>query len=128
MIQQLELFAIPGQDDQKVALGNNLFVLKNDDQQTAIFFKRQSQIRIINLKDKFELKLALTEMTEMGATKSWVCEAFGISRQTLHNYEEAKRIFGLEGLANSYRGKGELRGSQSKEAPTVMLYQKAIRT
>ena len=76
MIQQLELFAIPGQDDQKVALGNNLFVLKNDDQQTAIFFKRQSQIRIINLKDKFELKLALTEMTEMGATKSWVCEAF----------------------------------------------------
>ena len=56
MTQQLELFAIPGQDDQKVALGNNLFVLKNDDQQTAIFFKRQSQIRIINLKDKFELK------------------------------------------------------------------------
>ena len=123
MTQQLELFAIPGQDDQKVALGNNLFVLKNDDQQTAIFFKMQSQIRIIDLKDKFELKLALTEMTEMGATKSWVCEAFGISRQTLHNYEQTKRVFGLEGLANSYRGKGgvksltEQRGANSDALP-----------
>jgi hypothetical protein len=57
MTQQLELFAIPGQDDQKVALGNNLFVLKNDDKQTAIFFKRQSQIRIINLKDKVTIQV-----------------------------------------------------------------------
>ena len=62
-------------------------------------------------------------MTEMGATKSWVCEAFGISRQTLHNYEETKRIFGLEGLANSYRGKGgvksltEQRGTNSDALP-----------
>ncbi|MDQ6994160.1 MAG: hypothetical protein Q9M18_01015 [Mariprofundaceae bacterium] len=109
MSQQLELFAIPGQDDRKVALGNNLFVLKNDDEKTAIFFKRQAQIRVINLKDKLELKLALTEISEMGATKAWLCEAFGISRQTLHNYEKTKLAFGLEGLANSYKGKGGIK-------------------
>lgn len=108
MTQQLELFAVPGQNDRKVALGSNLFVLKNE--KTAIFFKGQTQIRTINLKDKLGLKLALTEMGEMGAIKAWLCEVFGISRQTLHNYEQTKKTFGLEGLANSYKGKGGVKG------------------
>ena len=104
MTQQLELFAIPGLDERKVALGNNLFVIKDGD--TARIFNGQAQIRTFDLKDKVEFKLALTELSEMGATKAWVCDAFEISRQTLHNYEETKAYFGVEGLANSYKGKG----------------------
>ena len=39
----------------------------------------------------------------MGATKARLAEALGISRQSIHNYTETKKYFGIEGLIHNYR-------------------------
>ena len=41
----------------------------------------------------------------MGATKYLLADALNISRQTIHNYVESKKIFGTEGLLGGYNPK-----------------------
>jgi hypothetical protein len=60
-------------------------------------------IKKTNLEDKVELRLLVVDAVERGAKKVALAEALNISRQTIHNYEEAKEHFGLEGLINSYK-------------------------
>jgi len=39
---------------------------------------------------------------ELGANQTYLAKAFKVSRQTLHNYRECKKHFGLEGLIHNY--------------------------
>ncbi len=79
-------------------------------------------IRSVDLDDKTGLRVFLTEVMELGANQTRLAEAFGISRQTLHNYRECRKHFGLEGLIHNYgakkRGRKGVRSENAEKLPS----------
>jgi hypothetical protein len=59
-------------------------------------------IKSVKLSDKVAKKLLVIEAVELGAKQTNLAEALGISRQTIHNYRETHKYFGLEGLIHGY--------------------------
>jgi hypothetical protein len=70
----------------------NLVTLKN----------RDVMVKKVDLFDKTAKKLFVVEVVELGATKILLADALNISRQTIHNYIEIKKRFGIEGLLGGY--------------------------
>ncbi len=60
------------------------------------------QIKSVKLSDKIAKKLLVIEAVELGAKQTNLAEALGLSRQTIHNYRETHKYFGLEGLIHGY--------------------------
>ncbi len=111
------LFASDAKFSTKLkALGNSLFLDKNESCDNAYVYRNSELVCCINLKDKTEFKISLVDLVEIGAKKSWLCQGFGISRQSLHNYIETKKRFGSEGLIHNYHGnKGKGKDSIRKQ-------------
>jgi Homeodomain-like domain len=59
-------------------------------------------IKSVKLSDKVARKLLVIEAVELGAKQTHLAEALGVSRQTIHNYRETHKYFGLEGLIHGY--------------------------
>jgi hypothetical protein len=59
-------------------------------------------IKSVKLSDKVAKKVLVIEAVELGAKQTHLAEALGISRQTIHNYRETHKYFGLEGLIHGY--------------------------
>ncbi len=59
-------------------------------------------IKQVDLSDRTAKKLFVVEVVELGATKILLADALNISRQTIHNYVEIKKRFGMEGLLGGY--------------------------
>jgi hypothetical protein len=91
-------------NDNRIYIGAQLFLEITKGYPTiAYLYVNQELIKKINLDHKIELRLLVVDAVERGAKKVALAEALGISRQTIHNYEETKKFFGLEGLINSYK-------------------------
>jgi hypothetical protein len=100
---QGDLFSKADDRAQTYALGNG-FVLEFSDRE-----KRRCQllyydkpIKKVDLSDKVAKKLLVIEAVELGVIQSHLADALGISRQTIHNYRETHKYFGLEGLIHGY--------------------------
>jgi hypothetical protein len=92
----------PADKNVKV-IGNSLYIkFKEDNPEYVSLYNRDVLVKTADLSDKFAKKLFVTDAIELGANKSQLARALGISRQTIHNYEEMKKYFGIEGLANGY--------------------------
>jgi hypothetical protein len=65
-------------------------------------------IKSVKLSDKVAKKLLVIEAVELGAKQTNLAEALGISRQTIHNYRETHKYFGLEGLIHGYHLAGAI--------------------
>jgi hypothetical protein len=90
--------------DNRIYIGADLFLeITKGYPPIAYLYVNQMLIKKTNLEDKVELRLLVVDAVERGAKKVALAEALGISRQTIHNYEETKKYFGLEGLINSYK-------------------------
>ncbi|MEE4188011.1 MAG: helix-turn-helix domain-containing protein [Roseobacter sp.] len=100
---QCDLF--PEQEEQKLAfsLGNG-FVLQFSDQgkKRCQLLCHDRPIKNVDLSDKVAKKILVIEAIELGVMPSCLAEALGISRQTIHNYRESHKHFGLEGVVHSY--------------------------
>ena len=68
----------------------------------AKLYRYGTFIKIADLSDRVAKRLFVVEAIELGATKATLAEALEISRQTIHNYMEIKKNFGMEGLIHSY--------------------------
>ena len=68
----------------------------------AVLYHNNTLVKIILLSDKVAKKLLVVEAVELGAEKKALAAALGITRQTVHNYIEIKKYFGLEGLIHNY--------------------------
>lgn len=64
--------------------------------------KRDIIVKKVDLSDKTAKKLFVVEVVELGATKILLADVLNISRQTIHNYVEIKKKFGMEGLLGGY--------------------------
>ncbi len=89
---------------ERIALGKGLvLVLENALKGKASLYRGDYLIKVVDLRDKVARKLFITECMELGAGKARMAEALGISRQTIHNYQEVKKHFGVQGLIHGYR-------------------------
>jgi hypothetical protein len=75
-------------------------------------YHRGSFSKRVNLRDKAERRLLVVELLQHGVNQTRLAEALKLSRQTLHNYRESYREFGVQGLLHGYspaRSKDEAR-------------------
>ena len=104
---QKNLFSEPFEPDKKndkIHLGTGLEIqIINGLKPRARLYRLNVLIKTVDLSDKTARRLFVVEVVELGATKSKLAEALGISRQTIHNYVETQKKFGTEGLINSYQ-------------------------
>jgi hypothetical protein len=103
-MKQSALFKdIEPQDDNIKHIGPRLYLKFGDSTSTKVaFYHNNTLVKIIELSDKVAKKLFVVEAVEMGAEKKALAAALGITRQTVHNYVEIKKYFGLEGLIHNY--------------------------
>ncbi len=59
-------------------------------------------VRRVKLKDKIEKKLFILDVIELGAQKTKLAIALGVSRQSIDNYLNIRKYFGLEGIIRGY--------------------------
>jgi len=83
-------------------------------------FKNQNVIiKKVDLSDRIAKKLFVIEAVALGATKTLLADALGISRQSIHNYIEIKKKFGLEGL---------IAGGSPKQSKNSAAYQTQLQS
>jgi len=73
----------------------------------ATLYHNDTPVKIIDLSDKVAKKLLVVEAVEMGEEKKKLAAEHGITRQTVHNYIEINKYFGLEG--QPFKGDGNQR-------------------
>ncbi len=56
----------------------------------------------VNLADKAERRLLVVELLQRNLNQTRLAEVLDLSRQTLHNYRESYRLFGVNGLLHGY--------------------------
>lgn len=103
MIQARMFQDEPNMDSAKIGIGNDLYIeRKEDDCKRLSVYRRNVLLKRVDLGDKVQKRLFVVEMVEIGATRSRLAKALGISRQSIHNWLETKKHFGLEGLVHGY--------------------------
>ena len=91
------------QDENIKHIGHRLYLKFNDAAgQKVALYHNEMLIKIIELSDRVAKKLLVVETVEMGAEKKALAAALGITRQTVHNYIDIKKHFGIEGLIHNY--------------------------
>ena len=109
MIQRLLFDTISNDDNAAKFIGRRLYLEFKDDSEThATLYHNDVLVKTADLADKVAKRFFVVEAVELGATKTRLADALNISRQTIHNYQEIKKHFGLEGLIRNYTpSKGE---------------------
>ncbi|MCR4307540.1 MAG: helix-turn-helix domain-containing protein, partial [Candidatus Berkelbacteria bacterium] len=91
------------QDKNIKSIGHRLYLKFHEtDQKKVALFHNDIRIKAIDLSDKPAKRVFIIEAVEQGAAKSRLAQALQISRQTIDNYVDTKKHFGLEGLINNY--------------------------
>jgi hypothetical protein len=103
MHQQSFFNEIPVHDSNISYIGHRLYIKFSGDNKSRVsLFHNDVLVKSIDLSDSVAKRLFIVDAIELGAMKSHLAEALGISRQSIDNYLNAKRYFGLEGLINNY--------------------------
>ncbi len=105
--QSLPLAPVTEMTDPKrkrTRLGKGLVLeLENGRKGKARLYRGDHLIKVADLTDRVAKKVFVIETLQLGAAKVRLAEALSLSRQTLHNYQEIHKHFGLEGLIHGYR-------------------------
>lgn len=116
MAQNLLFKGLTGNDKNHHEIGNGLILELNRVKQTATLYRKGTYIKKVALSDKVATKLLVTEMVALGANKTKLALVLNISRQTIHNYVEIKKHFGLKGLID---GDVSVTGKSRSEAGAI---------
>jgi hypothetical protein len=68
----------------------------------AILYRQGVFVKDVDLKDRVAKRLFIVDAVDLGARKSYLAAALGISRQTIDNLLEIRKHFGKEGLIQGY--------------------------
>jgi len=122
------LFDGVSEDKALKFIGRQLYLKFKDDIETHVtLYHNDVLVKTADLTDKVAKRFFVVEAVELGATKTRLADVLNISRQTIHNYLEIKKYFGLEGLIRNYTpSKGEtLRQNREAHAPEGLKGNKA---
>ena len=128
MTQRPLFDALSNEDNAVKYVGHRLYLKFKDDSETqATLYHNDVLIKTADLTDKVAKRLFVIEAVELGATKIRLADVLNISRQTIHNYMEIRKHFGLEGLIRNYTpSKGEtLRQNREAHADEALKGNKA---
>jgi hypothetical protein len=84
-----------------IGLGFCLYLPRGPRSQGDLYHNGSFRKRV-NLADKAELRLLVVELIQNNIQQTRLSEVLNLSRQTLHNYRESYRVFGVNGLLNGY--------------------------
>lgn len=103
-MEQTSLFGNDnGEKANRFSLDSGLFLeIIEGHRRKAILYRGNTRIKEVDLTDKVAKRLFVVEAVDLGAKKSRLADALQISRQSIHNYLETRKHFGLEGLIHSY--------------------------
>jgi hypothetical protein len=94
---------VPQQDENLKWIGGRLYLRFSERNSLKVdLYHNDTLVKTIDLSDRVAKRLLVVEAVELGATKLRLANALQISRQTIHNYTEIKKHFGLEGLIHNY--------------------------
>jgi len=94
---------VPVQEQNVKGIGARLYLkFSKNNPHKVYLYNNRTLIKTVDLSDRVAKRLFVVEAVEMGATKSRLAAALQISRQSIHNYTEIKKHFGLEGLIHNY--------------------------
>lgn len=84
------------------SVGKGLTLEYNQKKEMARLYRRGQLIKQADLTDSTEKRLFVVDAVEQGCNQTQLATTLGISRQTIHNYMETKKYFGIEGLIHGY--------------------------
>ena len=64
----------------------------------AKLYRHGTLIKSVYLLDKVAKRIFIVEVVELGAIQSRLADVLGITRQTIYNYREINKHFGVQGL------------------------------
>ena len=116
-MQQDELFNGTPEADKAIRdIGHRLYLKFKDVSGNRVELYHDDEfIKSADFSDTVAKRLFVIEAVELGAQKSLLAEALDISRQTIHNYLEIKKHFGLEGLIRNYTPSKKISLRQHRE-------------
>lgn len=90
-------------DRKQADLGNGL-ILESDiaNPKHVTIYRQGIIIKKADLSDRVAKRLFVIEIIGLGALRSRLASALDVSRQTIHNYLETYKYFGIEGLIQGY--------------------------
>lgn len=92
-----------GPDRFSKSIGARLYLQFSEGNPRKVdLFHNETLIKTVDLSDRVAKRLLVVEAVELGAIRSRLATALNISRQTIHNYTETKKHFGIEGLIHNY--------------------------
>jgi len=87
----------------RVNVGSNLAVVFLDKSKKKVgVYRFGDLIKTVDISDKSAYRILVVDLVEMGAVQNRLKDFFDISRQTIHNYIQSKKHFGVEGLTHGY--------------------------
>tara|TARA_B100000959_G_C14561692_1_gene451988 strand:+ start:179 stop:550 length:372 start_codon:yes stop_codon:yes gene_type:complete len=98
--QNQKLIDIPSGVSGRIDLGRGFSVDIIDT--TIVLYASGKEIKTIDKKDKISFRVLIIELVEARVKHVSIWKAFNISRQTIHNWVQIKKNWGLQGLGNSY--------------------------
>jgi hypothetical protein len=100
---QSELVQPAGKSDHHFDIGKGYSLyLPRGPRRSGELYHEGCFIKRINFGDKAELRLAAVELLQKNLKQTRLAEVLMLSRQSLHNYRESYRAFGLTGLLHGY--------------------------
>ena len=140
-MSQGDLVSEQDDQEQKYALGKG-FVLafSEGEKKQCKLLHYDNPIKLVDLSDKVAKKLLVIEAVELGVIQSQLADALGISRQTIHNYRETHKYFGMEGLIHGYNpadskslevqrklhGSERAQGNKAEQVAAIRAEQRAV--
>lgn len=140
-MSQGDLVSEQDDQEQKYALGKG-FVLafSESEKKQCKLLHYDNPIKRVDLSDKVAKKLLVIEAVELGVIQSQLADALGISRQTIHNYRETHKYFGMEGLIHGYNpadskslevqrklhGSERAQGNKAEQVAAIRAEQRAV--
>ena len=88
--------------EDRIPVGGKIYISLQDNDRYLSLYKEFTLIKTIDKRDKAAKRLFVTEAIELGAKPGLLAKVLQISRQSIHNYIETKKEFGIEGLLNGY--------------------------
>ncbi|WYD80333.1 MAG: hypothetical protein V8K32_13600 [Candidatus Electrothrix gigas] len=101
-MQQITLIE-SDKDNNRTHIGNGISLeIRGSKNGIAIQYDYDREIKRVDLSDKTAKRIFIVDLVERGVNQTKLADKLQISRQSINNYVKRKRLFGLEGLMNSY--------------------------
>ncbi|MCP4587508.1 hypothetical protein, partial [Pseudoalteromonas sp.] len=90
-------------DNNRTYIGGGISLeIRGSKNGITIQYDRGWETKRVDLSDKTAKRIFIVDLVELNVNQTKLANKLQISRQSINTYVKRKRLFGLEGLVNSY--------------------------